>query len=70
MRVAPALLVVLAVVLVVVGVAPARAQEAIYLVRHAERVDDTTQSLLSPKGTRGRRAWRSCCATPGLRPCS
>lgn len=30
--------------------APAVAQEAIYLVRHAERLDDTTDAPLSPEG--------------------
>jgi broad specificity phosphatase PhoE len=30
--------------------APASAQEAIYVVRHAERLDDTADSPLSPKG--------------------
>jgi phosphohistidine phosphatase SixA len=42
--------VVLLVLLVLFGVEPARAQEAIYIVRHAERVDDTPQSLLSAEG--------------------
>jgi phosphohistidine phosphatase SixA len=32
------------------GVAPAAAQEAVYLVRHAERLDDSTDSPLSAEG--------------------
>jgi phosphohistidine phosphatase SixA len=40
----------LAVLLLVVCAVPARAQDAIYIVRHAERVDDNPQSLLSAEG--------------------
>jgi len=40
----------LAVLLFVVCAVPARAQDAIYIVRHAERVDDNPQSLLSAEG--------------------
>jgi phosphohistidine phosphatase SixA len=40
----------LAVLLLVVCAVPARAQEAIYIVRHAERASDDPQSLLSAEG--------------------
>ena len=42
--------VILAVLILLVFADQARAQEAIYIVRHAERVDDTPQSLLSVEG--------------------
>jgi len=40
----------LALLLLVVCAVPSSAQEAIYIVRHAERVSDDTQSLLSAEG--------------------
>lgn len=40
----------LAVLLLVVCAVPARAQDAIYIVRHAERASDDPQSLLSAEG--------------------
>jgi len=42
--------VLLALLILLVCAVPARAQDAIYIVRHAERVDDGPQSLLSAEG--------------------
>lgn len=41
---------VLATVVLIGAAVPAAAQEAIYIVRHAERIDEQPQSLLSPDG--------------------
>ncbi len=49
-------LVAVAACLACVAAAPASAQEAIYIVRHAERLDDTKDSVLAPEGvSRARR---------------
>lgn len=43
-------LVAVAACLACIAAVPASAQEAIYIVRHAERLDDTKDSVLSPEG--------------------
>ena len=45
---------------------PARAQEAIYVVRHAERADQSADSLLSPEGVRRSQKLRDTLRDAGI----